>query len=67
VAQERLSAIPDEVRGCHCAALSHPKALSEPRLIQRPVEASADPAQEENGTRSQVSTCGPRPFTVTLK
>jgi hypothetical protein len=29
VAQERLGAIPDEVPGCHCAALSHPKALSE--------------------------------------
>jgi pimeloyl-ACP methyl ester carboxylesterase len=29
VAQERLGAIPDEVPGCHCAALSHPKELSD--------------------------------------
>lgn len=29
VAQERLGIIPDEVPGCHCAALSHPKELSD--------------------------------------
>jgi pimeloyl-ACP methyl ester carboxylesterase len=28
VARERLGSIPDEVPGCHCAALSHPKELS---------------------------------------
>jgi len=28
VAYERLGIIPDEVPGCHCAALSHPKELS---------------------------------------
>ena len=28
VARERLGIIPDEVPGCHCAALSHPKELS---------------------------------------
>lgn len=28
VAQERLGTIADEVPGCHCAALSHPKELS---------------------------------------
>ena len=28
VAHERLGIIPDEVPGCHCAALSHPKELS---------------------------------------
>jgi pimeloyl-ACP methyl ester carboxylesterase len=28
-AQERLGIAPDEVPGCHCAALSHPKELSE--------------------------------------
>jgi pimeloyl-ACP methyl ester carboxylesterase len=28
LAHERLGAVPDEVPGCHCAALSHPKELS---------------------------------------
>jgi pimeloyl-ACP methyl ester carboxylesterase len=28
LAQDRLGAIPDEVPGCHCAALSHPKELA---------------------------------------
>ena len=28
VAQERLGAVPDEVPGCHCAALSHPIELA---------------------------------------
>jgi pimeloyl-ACP methyl ester carboxylesterase len=28
VAQERLGAAPDEIPGCHCAALSHPRELS---------------------------------------
>lgn len=28
VAGERLGIVPDEVPGCHCAALSHPKELS---------------------------------------
>jgi hypothetical protein len=29
LAQERLGTAPDEVPGCHCAALSHPKELSD--------------------------------------
>ncbi len=29
VAKERLGTVPDEVPGCHCAALSHPKELSD--------------------------------------
>ncbi len=29
VAQERLDLVPDEVPGCHCAALSHPSELSD--------------------------------------
>lgn len=29
VAQERLGTVPDEVPGCHCAALSHPRELSD--------------------------------------
>ena len=29
VAQERLHADPDEIPGCHCAALSHPRELSD--------------------------------------
>jgi pimeloyl-ACP methyl ester carboxylesterase len=29
VAQQRLGTVPDEVPGCHCAALSHPKELSD--------------------------------------
>ena len=29
VAQERLGITPDEVPGCHCVALSHPKELSD--------------------------------------
>jgi pimeloyl-ACP methyl ester carboxylesterase len=29
VARERLGIVPDEVPGCHCAALSHPRELSE--------------------------------------
>ena len=29
VAQQRLGAVPDEIPGCHCAALSHPKELSD--------------------------------------
>jgi pimeloyl-ACP methyl ester carboxylesterase len=29
VARERLGIIPDEIPGCHCAALSHPKQLSD--------------------------------------
>jgi pimeloyl-ACP methyl ester carboxylesterase len=29
VAYERLGAVPDEVPGCHCAALSHPGELSD--------------------------------------
>jgi pimeloyl-ACP methyl ester carboxylesterase len=29
LAQERLGAVPDEVPGCHCAALSHPRELSD--------------------------------------
>lgn len=29
VAQERLGIAPDEVPGCHCVALSHPKALTD--------------------------------------
>jgi pimeloyl-ACP methyl ester carboxylesterase len=29
IAQQRLGAVPDEVPGCHCAALSHPKELSD--------------------------------------
>jgi pimeloyl-ACP methyl ester carboxylesterase len=29
VAQERLGLVPDEIPGCHCAALSHPKELSD--------------------------------------
>ena len=28
VAQERLGIAPDEVPGCHCAALSHPRELA---------------------------------------
>ena len=28
LAQDRLGSIPDEVPGCHCAALSHPKELT---------------------------------------
>lgn len=28
-AQERLGMVPDEMPGCHCAALSHPKQLSD--------------------------------------
>ena len=28
VAQQRLGTVPDEVPGCHCVALSHPKELS---------------------------------------
>jgi pimeloyl-ACP methyl ester carboxylesterase len=28
VARQRLNTIPDEVPGCHCAALSHPKELT---------------------------------------
>ena len=28
VAQQRLGIVPDEVPGCHCVALSHPKELS---------------------------------------
>jgi pimeloyl-ACP methyl ester carboxylesterase len=29
VTQERLGIVPDEVPGCHCAALSHPRELSD--------------------------------------
>ena len=29
VAQQRLGIVPDEIPGCHCAALSHPKELAE--------------------------------------
>jgi hypothetical protein len=29
VAQERLGITPDEVPGCHCVALSHPRELSD--------------------------------------
>jgi pimeloyl-ACP methyl ester carboxylesterase len=29
VARERLGTVPDEVPGCHCAALSHPRELSD--------------------------------------
>jgi pimeloyl-ACP methyl ester carboxylesterase len=29
LAQERLGAVPDEIPGCHCAALSHPRELSD--------------------------------------
>jgi pimeloyl-ACP methyl ester carboxylesterase len=29
VAQERLGAVPDEIPGCHCVALSHPRELSD--------------------------------------
>jgi hypothetical protein len=29
VAQQRLRTVPDEVPGCHCAALSHPKELTD--------------------------------------
>jgi pimeloyl-ACP methyl ester carboxylesterase len=29
LAQHRLGTIPDEIPGCHCAALSHPRELSE--------------------------------------
>jgi pimeloyl-ACP methyl ester carboxylesterase len=29
VAQERLGTAPDEIPGCHCAALSHPRELSD--------------------------------------
>jgi pimeloyl-ACP methyl ester carboxylesterase len=29
LAQERLGTVPDEVPGCHCAALSHPRELSD--------------------------------------
>lgn len=29
IAQQRLGAVPDEIPGCHCAALSHPRALSD--------------------------------------
>jgi pimeloyl-ACP methyl ester carboxylesterase len=29
VARDRLGAVPDEVPGCHCAALSHPRELSD--------------------------------------
>ncbi len=29
VAQERLGLVPDEIPGCHCAALSNPKELSD--------------------------------------
>jgi hypothetical protein len=28
-AQERLGIVPDEIPGCHCAALSHPRELSD--------------------------------------
>jgi len=29
VARERLGMVPDEVPGCHCAALSHPRELTD--------------------------------------
>jgi pimeloyl-ACP methyl ester carboxylesterase len=29
LARERLGIVPDEIPGCHCAALSHPKELSD--------------------------------------
>jgi hypothetical protein len=29
LARERLGTVPDEVPGCHCAALSHPRELAE--------------------------------------
>jgi pimeloyl-ACP methyl ester carboxylesterase len=29
LAQERLGTVPDEIAGCHCVALSHPKELSD--------------------------------------
>ena len=29
VAQERLGTVPDEIPGCHCVALSHPRELSD--------------------------------------
>jgi pimeloyl-ACP methyl ester carboxylesterase len=29
VAQQRLGTVPDEVPGCHCAALSHPRELAD--------------------------------------
>jgi pimeloyl-ACP methyl ester carboxylesterase len=29
IAQQRLGTVPDQVPGCHCAALSHPKELSD--------------------------------------
>jgi hypothetical protein len=29
LAWQRLGAVPDEVPGCHCVALSHPKELTD--------------------------------------
>jgi hypothetical protein len=29
IAHQRLGTVPDEVPGCHCAALSHPGELSD--------------------------------------
>jgi pimeloyl-ACP methyl ester carboxylesterase len=39
VAQQRLGTVPDELPGCHCAALSHPRELSDLLVsyLNRPV------------------------------
>jgi hypothetical protein len=41
LAQERLGTAPDELPGCHCVALSHPRELSDLLMsyLDRPVNA----------------------------
>src|SRR5262249_9452711 len=41
LAQQRLGTAPDEIPGCHCAALSHPRELSDLLMscLDRPVTA----------------------------
>jgi hypothetical protein len=41
IAQQRLSTIPDELPGGHCAALSHPEELSDLLVSYLSPEAAA--------------------------
>jgi len=43
LAQERPEIVPDEISGCHCAALGHPRELSDLLVsyLDRPVTAGS--------------------------
>nr|MDT0656413.1 alpha/beta hydrolase [Micromonospora sp. DSM 115978] len=65
VAADRLGVTPDEIDGCHCVALSHPKQLADRLTSYLPRRARAGPptgvgAETGSGNHGGTATGGPR-------